>query len=255
MHLCWNMAKRIDIRDKRDATIEELRESVRARNDFLAIAAHELRNPITPIKLLVQLLRIANESGDKDRINGLIGRLERQVERFVSRMNVLMDVSQITSGKLRLEAAEVNLSELIGSVIEEQRLLLSHSASALEIHIEEQVMGNLDSTAVTQIVDNLLSNAIKYGQGKPIEVSLTKQWDHAELSVSDHGIGIAPADRERIFERFERAVDPGAKAGFGIGLWVTRLLAEAMGGSIRVVGQKGAGSCFTVTLPLGERNQ
>jgi two-component system OmpR family sensor kinase len=149
---------------RRDAIIEELREGVRARDDFLAIAAHELRNPLAPIKLLVHLLRQANDSGDNDRTKMLLGRLERQVERFISRMNVLLDVSQITSGKLRLVPAEMNLSELIGGVIEEQRPLLSQSGSDLAIDIEERVIGNLDSTAVTQIVDNLLSNAISTGK-------------------------------------------------------------------------------------------
>ena len=97
-------------------------------------------------------------------------------------MNVLLDVSQITSGKLRLVPAQMNLSELVGGVIEEHRPLLSQSGSDLAIDIEERMIGNLDSTAVTQIVDNLLSNAIKYGQGKRIELSLTKQQDHVELS-------------------------------------------------------------------------
>ncbi len=237
------------------AIIQELRDAVSARDDFLAVAAHELRNPITPIRISVHLLRLAQETGDQARISSLLDRLDHQIERFISRMDVLLDIAQISSNQLRLERSEVDLSETVKRVIEEHQPMLVRAGSELTARIEDSIIGFLDAVAFTQIVENLISNAIKYGQCKPIEVTLTSARDQAELTVCDHGIGIGLEDRERIFQRFERAVQRKSHTGFGLGLWVSRRLTEAMGGSIGVIGQKGAGSLFTVTLPLKGTNR
>jgi signal transduction histidine kinase len=120
----------------------------------------------------------------------------------------------------------------------------------LTASIPEGISGFVDRMAVSEIVENLLANAIKYGQRKPIELFLTATNDLAQLVVRDYGIGIANEDKERIFNRFERAVDREAHSGFGIGLWLVRNLAESMGGSIAVIGEPGLGSTFTVSLPI-----
>jgi signal transduction histidine kinase len=112
------------------------------------------------------------------------------------------------------------------------------------------VVVHLDQLAVSEIVENLLSNAMKYGDRKPIEIGLASENGWARITVEDHGLGIANEDRERIFERFERVIGGHTSSGFGIGLWLTRNLAESMGGSISVVGKQGAGSRFTVMLPI-----
>jgi signal transduction histidine kinase len=100
------------------------------------------------------------------------------------------------------------------------------------------------------VIANLLSNACKYGAGKPIRVEVGLDGKLARLSVRDHGIGIAPADRERIFERFERAASARHYGGLGLGLYITRQVVEAHGGTIRVASHAGAGSTFSVELPL-----
>jgi signal transduction histidine kinase len=100
------------------------------------------------------------------------------------------------------------------------------------------------------VVTNLLANAIKYGEGKPIEVRLSREGDEAVLVVIDHGIGIAPDQQARIFDRFERAVSSRAFGGFGLGLWIAREIIEAHGGSIGVTSEPGRGSTFVVRLPL-----
>jgi signal transduction histidine kinase len=113
-------------------------------------------------------------------------------------------------------------------------------------------MMSADRMAAAEIVENLLTNAIKYGQGKPIEISLKATPEAAQIAVRDGGIGIDEKDKARIFERFERAVRRGTQPGFGIGLWLSRSLAEMMGGSIAVYGKPGAGSLFTVSLPISQ---
>ena len=233
-----------------DRLIEELREAIKVRDDFLAIATHELRNPLTPILLGLQLIRAAEKSKDGAKLMHELDRLERQIKHFVARTNTLLEVAQVTSGKFHLDLSEVNLSELIAEVVNDYMPLAVRSGSQLTINVQNDVIGLFDRTAVSGIVENLLSNAIKYGQGKPIEIALTATVEVARITVRDNGIGIDEKDKARIFERFERAVGRQVQSGFGIGLWLSRSYVELMGGSITVFGEPGAGSLFTVSLPI-----
>jgi two-component system OmpR family sensor kinase len=233
-----------------DQLVEELREAIKARDDFLAIATHELRNPLTPILLCLQLIRAAEKSKDHAKLTHELDRLERQIKHFVARTNTLLEVAQITSGKFRLDASSFNLSELISGIVSDYTPLVTRSGSELTVNIQNGVMVFLDPMAVSGIVENLLSNAIKYGQSKPIEIVLTATAVNAQITVRDHGIGIDEKDQARIFERFERAVGRQVQSGFGVGLWLSRSYVELMGGAITVFGEPGAGSLFTVSLPI-----
>jgi signal transduction histidine kinase len=121
----------------------------------------------------------------------------------------------------------------------------------VELVLDPEARGYWDRTALEQIAGNLVSNAIKYGAGRPVEVSVQADPTTAALTVRDHGPGIAEADRERIFQRFERAVSSAERSGFGVGLWIARQLAVAHGGDIAVASVPGLGSVFTATLPRG----
>src|ERR1700678_1391249 len=151
-----------------DRLIEELREEIKVRDDFLAIASHELRNPLTPILLCLELIRAAQRSRDDAKLTHELARLERQIKHFVARTNVLLEVAQIRSGKFHLDCSKLNLSELIADVVNDYLPLAIRSGSELTVNVQNGVMALLDRTAVLGIVENLLSNAIKYGQGKPI---------------------------------------------------------------------------------------
>ncbi|MGA2408770.1 MAG: HAMP domain-containing sensor histidine kinase [Candidatus Binataceae bacterium] len=233
-----------------DQLVSDLRAAIRARDDFISVAAHELRNPITPIQLSVRLIRIAAESGDQAKLLAEAARLERLLDRFLRRTEVLLDVTQLVSGKPHLELAEVNVSDVATAAIDGLRPFLALSGSALAAAIEPGIIGLIDATALHQIIDNLLSNAIKYGAGRPIEIVLDTLDANARLRIRDQGMGISAEDQARIFEPFERAVKRTHQPGFGLGLWVTRRLTEAMGGSIAVNSEKGTGSLFTVNIPL-----
>ncbi len=239
--------------DSRDQLIAELREAVRARDDFLAVVAHELRNPLTPILLCVQLIRVAEQSGDGVRASSELDRLERLIKHFSARTTTLLEVAQFSSNKFHLKPSELNLSELIKGIVSDYMPMIHRSGSELTTSIQNGVIVHLDELAISEIVENLLSNATKYGEHKPIGLSLIAAGDLAQIIVHDHGIGIDDKHKERIFERFEQVVESQGRAGFGIGLWLTRKLAESMGGSITVIGEPGAGSLFTVTLPTKPR--
>jgi two-component system, OmpR family, sensor kinase len=239
--------------DSREQLIAELREAVRARDDFLAVAAHELRNPLTPILLCLQLIRESERSEDKVKRSAELDRLERLVKHFAARTTMLLEVAQITSNQVRFTPAVVNLSEVINGVINDYMPIILRSGSELTANVQSGVIAHLDELAVSGVIENLLSNAIKYGDHKPIEVTLTSADGFARMIVRDNGIGIDSKDQDRIFERFERVVSGAPKSGFGIGLWLVRNLVESMEGSITVFGKPGQGSCFTVTLPLKPR--
>jgi two-component system OmpR family sensor kinase len=238
----------------KDRLIEELREAVRARDEFVAIAAHELRNPMTPILLQVGILLAAARDPRRCHPEVLTPRLEAlelAVEEFVRRSTTLLDVSRIAAGNVRIEVGEVNLSSVARSVVDRAGTAAQMARSHLEADLQDDVVGSLDRLALEQVAENLLSNAIKFGAGRPVCVALRSDGRTARLIVRDQGVGISEQDRARIFQRFERAVTRREHGAFGIGLWLANQLVVAMRGAIAVESVPGEGTTFTVTLPLG----
>jgi signal transduction histidine kinase len=197
-----------------------LKDAVRARDDFLAIAAHELRNPLTPILLSLQLVRTAERSGNTKQSVAELDRLERLIKHFASRTHMLLEVAQISCEKFQLEPAELNLSELVANLVSDYMPLVARSGSEMITSIQKEIVGFVDRMAVSGIVENLLTNAVQYGRGKPIILTLTAAEGLAKIVVRDNGIGIADGDKERIFNSFERAIARNTHSGFGVGLWL-----------------------------------
>jgi signal transduction histidine kinase len=233
--------------------VDELRQAVRARDDFITIAAHELRNPMTPILGTAELALAAArraEGSCPPRVTALLERLHDIVEEYVRRATRLLDVSRIEAGNLKLEPSNVDLSALVRSVAQKYDITAHRRRSSIELDVEGGTVGYWDRLAVEQIVDNLLSNALKFGSGNPISLRLRSDGHLAWLDVQDRGIGMPPEQQERIFGRFEQVMSQHRGGGFGIGLWVAYRLATAMHGAIAVSSRVGAGSTFTVTLPI-----
>ena len=235
------------------ARIAELEAELRARDDFLAIAAHELRNPMTPISARLELLlaRARHMSGTVTAglVHGL-ELLEELVNAYLRRATTLLEVARASSGKLNLQTAEVDLSALIRQVAANLLPMAESAGCQLRITVENGVNALCDPMGVEQILENLLSNAIRFGPGRPVEVSFARDGELARLSVLDEGVGISDCDKGLIFERFHRSRRAKPNGGFGVGLWVTRQLVRAMRGEISVSSRRGAGSAFTVRLPL-----
>ena len=245
--------RRHDREIARETRVAELEAEIRARDDFLAIAAHELRNPMTPIagrvELLLKLARRASDRVPPEILSGL-ERLEYLVDAYVRRATTFLDISRISSRNLQLTLAQLDLSSVVRDTVTSMSPAADSAGCRISLAVEEHVVGSFDQTAAEQIVENLLSNALRYGAGQPINVSLARDANIARLSVSDRGIGISHADQARIFEQFQRAAGNNTDGGFGVGLWITRQLVLAMGGEIFVVSEVGEGSTFTVSLPL-----
>jgi signal transduction histidine kinase len=235
------------------ARVAELEAELRARDDFLAIAAHELRNPMTPISARLELLlakaRHASGAVPAGLVHGL-ELLEGLVNAYLRRATTLLEVARASSGKLKLQTAEVDLSALIRQVAANLLPLADSAGCQLRVTVEDGVSAECDPMAVEQILENLLSNAIRFGPGRPVEVSLASDGGLARLSVRDEGVGISDCDQKLIFERFHRSHRANPNGGFGVGLWVTRQLVRAMRGEISLWSRRGAGSAFTVRWPL-----
>jgi two-component system OmpR family sensor kinase len=243
------MARLADLREENAA----LRTAVKARDEFISIAAHELRNPMTPLLGQIGLLRIsASRAGDSvpPAIARGIERLDVIVRRYMRRTTALLDIARLTSGNFQLNIGMVDVSAAVAEVVADFTSFAATAGSPLTILSEPCISGLFDRTALEEIAENLISNAIKYGRGQPIHVQLTASEREVCLCVEDHGLGISAENKERIFQQFERLMTGHSNTGFGLGLWVVGQLVDAMGGSIEIDGRPGQGSTFTVRLPL-----
>ena len=231
----------------------EARDAIRLREEFLSIASHELRTPITAIQLHVQeLLRALARNPEgipPERLRHGLEVVDRQVKRQMHMVKELLDVSRLGEDRLVLRPEPLDLAVLVREVAERFEQELARTGSRLTLHAPAPVPGSWDRLRLEQVVTNLISNAVKYGQGKPIDLTVESGDGRARLAVSDAGIGIAPEHLERVFGRFERAVSERNYGGFGLGLWITREIIEAMGGRISVSSTLGVGSTFRVELP------
>jgi PAS domain S-box-containing protein len=227
-------------------------EALRVRDDFITVAAHELKTPLTSLKLHLQAALKA-VSGDSQEARASCARLERavrQAARLEQLVESLLDVARVARGRLDLEPRPTDLAERVRASAERFAESAVRARSELHLSADVPVVGEWDPLRIDQLIDNLLSNAIKYGAGRPVEVSVSEAHGVARLRVRDHGISIRPEDRARIFERFERAVSSRHFGGLGLGLWVVREVASAMGGRVTVQSTPGEGSTFIVSLPL-----
>ncbi|WP_044966866.1 AAA family ATPase [Sorangium cellulosum] len=227
-------------------------EAIRMRDEFLTVATHELNTPMTSLTLSLEAMDRSLRSGrpcDPPAMGRQVERALRQVMRLARLNRELLEVSRIDTDRASLDLAEVDLGVVVRDVIARFELDLARAGCSVSLRISGRNVGSWDRSRVDQIVTNLVANAIKFGPGKPIEIVLGEEAGTTRLSVKDHGIGVDPARQERIFDRFERAVSERHYGGLGLGLYISRQIAQAHGGSIRVESAPGAGATFTVELP------
>jgi signal transduction histidine kinase len=223
-------------------------DGIRARDEFLSVASHELRTPLSTLLLQLGALRhlVHDRSGKLvDKVEGALS----STDRLSTLVDRLLDVSRIVAGRLELEIRDIDLSQLAQDVVQRVSDEAAKAGCTLQLSADSEVIGMWDRLRIEQMLTNLLSNGFKYGAGKPIAIVVVSEGGEATLSVRDHGMGIPTTALGRIFDRFERAVPPDHFGGLGLGLYITRQIAEAHGGSISVDSKPGAGAIFTVRLP------
>ncbi|WP_324963763.1 PAS domain-containing protein [Archangium sp.] len=236
---------------------QALEEAVRARDEFLSIASHELKTPLTSIQLQTQMTKRNIELGRPEafepaRVTRLVAQTDKSVQRLSRLVDDMLDISRIATGKLTFTPEKFDLCMLAQEVVE--RLLVQASASGAPLACEclDPVEGEWDRFRVDQVITNLITNALRYGEGAPVEVTVQRSGPQAVVKVRDQGPGISPENQERIFQRFERATSANSVSGLGLGLYISREIVERHGGSIRVESKPGQGASFIVELPLRE---
>ncbi|HYH95108.1 ATP-binding protein, partial [Hyalangium sp.] len=230
-----------------------LEAAVRSRDEFLSLASHELKTPLTSLMLQAQLLQRRQERGEllpPESVRRVLDQTTRQTQRLARLVNDMLDISRIAVGKLSLEQDTFDLAELADDVVAKLGPQLSEARCDVSVRAEEPVVGTWDRYRLEQVLTNFLTNAARYGPGKPVEISVCRLEERAELRVRDQGRGIAPEDQERIFRKFERAVDGNEVSGLGLGLFIVREIVEMHGGAVRVESAPGQGATFIVHLPV-----
>jgi PAS domain S-box-containing protein len=253
LELAQELSRRAALAIDNSRLYREARQAIRLREEFLSIASHELKTPISALQLHVQLLQAALERSPggipPERLRRGLEVVGRQLKRQTKLVDELLDVSRISAGRLELSLEPLDLGALVREVAERFEPELARTGTSLELELVPDAVGQWDRLRLDQVLTNLLSNAVKYGRGQPVRVELTATAEHVHLDVRDGGIGIGAEHLSRLFHRFERAVSERNYGGFGLGLWIARQMVEAMGGHIAVCSNLGVGSTFTVELP------
>ena len=242
-----------DLTERLRAQEEQLRlahaeEAVRLRDEFLSIAAHELRTPLSAVQLQLQAL-LERPEGLDARTRTKVERACRSGERLVTLVDTLMDVSRITTGSFNLSPSRFDLTVAVQDVVERFREHALRAGSTVTVRSAGVLEGLWDRLRVEQVVTNLLTNALKYAAGTPVEIGLSGTEHDVTLTVSDAGPGIPPSEQERIFLRFERAAPMRNFGGLGLGLYVARQIVEAHGGEIHLEQPVPKGAHFVIRLP------
>jgi PAS domain S-box-containing protein len=242
-----------DLTDRRRMEEERVRlaqaeEAMRLRDEFLSIASHELKTPLTALQLQLQGLLDRKQSLD-DKVTKKLEKAIRAGDRMGDLVESLLDVSRIASGQLSLKYESFDMVEAAHEVIERLREAAQRARCDVSLGAGAPVRGRWDRLRVEQILTNLLSNAFKYASATPVVVTIRRETETAVLQVRDAGPGLPEADLLRLFRRFERG-SPPSYGGFGVGLYVARQVADAHGGTITAVNNDGPGASITVRLPL-----
>ncbi len=248
----WAAVERARAEEALRLSEASLQEADRRKDEFLAILAHELRNPLAPIRNALQLLRIAPDRASTQRVHGM---LDRQVRHMVRLLDELLEVSRISRGVIELRRRQIDLADVVGDAIEASRPAIEYGRHRLDLQMPEQaVCVDGDAMRLSQVLANLLNNAARYtDSGGVIAVTLRRAGGEALLEVRDNGIGIAPDQLSGVFSMFAQVdhAHPRSQGGLGIGLALAQRLARMHGGDVTAASDgPGRGSCFTLHLPL-----
>jgi two-component system, sensor histidine kinase len=227
-------------------------EAVKSRDEFMSIATHELKSPLTSQYLQLQMLSTLIERGlaQPDKIKDLVDRALAQSVRLSKLSEELMDLTRLRIGKLEVTLQNCDLVKVVYECVSQIAADAARAGCTVSVEAPTRVVAMLDSLRMGQVVTNLLSNAIKYGKRQPIVVRVLMNGQRAVIEVQDSGVGIPPAEHARIFERFHRVNSDHSILGLGLGLYITHQIVLAHQGEISVQSEAGKGSLFRVDLPV-----
>lgn len=247
--------EQIKIRQKLEKSQYDLQQALKARDEFLSIASHELKTPLTSLKIQFQLLDREGRKGNQEIYSkGKVDHSTEKALRLVSRLDRLiedmLDVARIRTGKLTVHKERINVTSLVKDVIERmQDTFLSHTGDKIDFQVEDDCFAAVDPMRMEQVLTNLLQNSLKYGSGKKVQVALKSDGHSLTISINDQGIGIPPELQDKIFHAFERGVNANEVSGLGLGLFISQQIVKDHNGKIWVDSEMGKGSTFHVQFP------
>ncbi len=227
----------------------------RIREEFISIASHELKTPLTTMKLqsdyLNKYLSQVDLGEHKEFLRKHNDRTENQIKRLVRLVDDMLDFSRITAGTLILNSEKMSLVDSANAVLKKLSKLLQESNISVSLKVESDALGNWDRGRIEQVMTSIISNAIKYAPGAPLEIRIGKRSnDRALLEIQDHGPGLPKDFHEKIFDRFDwSAIDPNI-SGLGLGLYVSNQIIRSHGGTLKIDGNNEVGTHFTIELPI-----
>ncbi|MET0267629.1 MAG: hybrid sensor histidine kinase/response regulator [Duganella sp.] len=248
-------------RQAQEATLAELsaaqcqlQRALAMRDEFMSMVSHEMRTPLNTLYLETQLRKMQLERGNMaafgaEQLQRMVARDDRQIQSIIRLIDDMLDVSRIRSGKLSLRPGWVELSGLLRRVVHDLTPQATTAGCTISLEAGDTVSGWWDEFRIEQIVVNLLTNAMRYGARQPVTVVLTVDAELARIEVRDQGPGIAPELQQKIFEPYERGVGNEVPSGLGLGLYISRELAEVHEGTLTVHSELGHGAVFTLSLP------
>lgn len=230
---------------------KESQEAIKLREEFLSIASHELKTPITSLKLLTQMTMKKIHS--EDTLNtGYIEKTYSKFNVYLNRMSRLiedmLDMTTLQHGSFKLNKVEMDLVEVLKSVVERMEPELTDAGNCLSYKGEEKAIGYWDSCRIEQVITNIICNAIKYAPGSPIDVSIIDRETSFLLAIQDQGMGISEENLEKVFLPFEKITSDSNISGVGLGLYISKNIVEAHQGKIWIESEVGKGSTFYIEL-------
>jgi len=231
--------------------IDEIKRHEQQKDDFIKIASHELKTPITTVKGYVQLLLKTHGAGNDSFLSGSLLTINKQVSKLTKLITDLLDVTKIETGSLSLSKEYFSIGEVIKEIAAD--IKAAHTSHAIIIHTNANPTVYADKDRISQVLNNLFTNAIKYSpNADKVVAEVNTSGNNVIIAVQDFGIGISPKDQDKIFERFYRASGKDEKTfpGFGIGLFIVNEIISLHGGKIWVESEKDSGSIFRFSLPV-----
>lgn len=242
-----------DITEKKEKE-ESLKRAMAARQEFFTIAGHELKTPLTCLKLQLTVLELQiRDHATPELQEALAPSLRKQSEHLLRISRIvenILDETRISEGRMNLHLETFNLTEMVQEVLSQFQITADLAGVEVSFSTSGEILGNWDRFRLEQVLLNLLINALKYGEEGPIRVEVCGGRDLATFTVRDFGRGISAEDQPKIFQRFERAKEERNSNGLGLGLYISKNIVTAHGGDIQLTSEPGKGSSFTVVLPL-----
>lgn len=231
-------------------------EAVRTRDEFLAVASHELKTPLQTLTLqndmLTRQLAKTPERMNPDLILKFLENDRRQLKRISRLVEEMLDITRIQSAQLRIEKERFDFVGLLRDIVDQMRPTFAENKMDVSLRTDPSLLIEADSFRIEQVITNLLTNALKFGEHRPVEITATREGKRLRFSVKDHGVGLSKEDQKRIFLRFSRSLSRLQTSGLGLGLYICQKVVQAHGGDIHIESELNQGSTFTVFLPLLE---